>query len=358
MKYKRVTVGGTFDHFHLGHKKLLDTAFEAGEAVWVGVTSEAYISTVDPKTAKNSALIESYTTRRESVEDYLREKGLSGRAKVMSIDDRFGTTLTDETLEAIIVSPETELVATEINLLRAQKNWPALEVIVVPWVLARDGAPIHSERIRKGEIDRAGNVWELPKDWGVRKLPTSLRRELKKPFGELLVDSSKNHEDAIKKFVNKFLRVQSSQPKVDHPLDEKFKVQSLITVGDAVTDALVKEGVTPDVSIVDLKIQRKPVYKTIEELGLRNIKVIKKVKSPAGTVSFTDFSILRSLIRNEAKPNVLQIEGEDDLFTLLALLLAPLGSLIVYGQPNEGIVVIEVNEEHKHIAQAYLEKFK
>lgn len=333
MKYKHVTVGGTWDHFHKGHQVILNKAFELGEVVWIGVTSSVYLSTVDPKSAKYSHTIEQFEKRQANVLDFLQGKRLLERAKVMPIDDKWGTTLTDESLEAIIVSPETELVATEINLLRAQKNWPGLDVILVPWVLAHDGNPIHSVLIRQGEIDRAGNAYDLPKNWGTRSLPKNLRQEFKKPLGKLFADLG--HLSYL----------------------SDLRDRKLISVGDAVTYFLLKIGITPDVSIVDLQIARKPVYKNVAQLGFRKIKILKTVKNPAGTLSFAGLKTLSSLIRSEARPAVLLVDGEEDLFTLLALFLAPLSSLIVYGQPDQGIVAIKVTEEKKRLAKHYLEQF-
>ncbi len=387
MKYKSVILGGTFDHLHKGHEAMLTRAFECGKHVWIGVTSALFLSSIDPKTAKFPGSIEPFEMRLEGVKKFLWKRGWFGRATMLTIDDKFGTTLTDESLEAIVVSPETELVATEINLLRAQNNWPALEAEVVPWVLASDGTPIHSVRIRAGEIDRAGNVFELPSNWGMRNLPKNLRPILQKPMGTLFIDASKNHEEAVNQFVVKILRVRSlTQLIINSPFPSLSKREGipplyerggqegflLISVGDAVTDALLKIGVTPDISIVDLYIQRKQVYKNIQEIGFRNIKVIKRVKNPAGTLSFDGFSVLSSLIHSEAKPAVLQVDGEEDLFTLLAMFSAPLGSLIVYGQParhllgqkasaggpHEGVVVIEVTEKKKEEAREYLEQFE
>ena len=43
MKYERVAVGGTFDHFHKGHEKLLNKAFEIGTYILVGVKSNEFV---------------------------------------------------------------------------------------------------------------------------------------------------------------------------------------------------------------------------------------------------------------------------------------------------------------------------
>ena len=41
------------------------------------------------------------------------------------------------------------------------------------------------------------------------------------------------------------------------------------------------------------------------------------------------------------------INGEEDLLALPAVLFAPEGSFVVYGQPKEGVVVIKVTAEKK-----------
>lgn len=333
MKYKHLTAGGTFDRFHKGHRMLLEKTFAKGETVWLGITTNTYLSTLTPRSAKVLNRIQTYADRRKNVEEFLQIKRLLGRAKIVPIDDKFGTTLSDEQLEAIVVSSETELVATEINLLRAQKNWPALEVIVVPWVTSEDGKPINSARIRAGEIDREGRLYRWPGDWGVRQLPDDLRQIFKQPLGKLIGNLS-------------FL---------SHLSD--LRGRQLITVGDVVTKNLLAKGVVPDISIVDLKVARKQVYKNVQELGFREIKVLKKAKNAAGTLHYEAYKALLSLIKSEAKPVVLQIDGEEDLMTLFAIFLAPLGSLIVYGQPNEGMVVVEVNEEKKVESRKYLNQF-
>jgi len=41
------------------------------------------------------------------------------------------------------------------------------------------------------------------------------------------------------------------------------------------------------------------------------------------------------------------VEGEEDLLTIVAVLCAPEGSVVLYGQPGEGAVLIEVNRAAK-----------
>ena len=63
----------------------------------------------------------------------------------------------DESLNAIIVSEETEKVAIELNINRKLKGLRELEIVVVPLVLADDGIRISSTRIRNKEINIKGS---------------------------------------------------------------------------------------------------------------------------------------------------------------------------------------------------------
>jgi len=45
------------------------------------------------------------------------------------------------------------------------------------------------------------------------------------------------------------------------------------------------------------------------------------------------------------------VDGEEDLFTLAAVLLASEDTMVIYGQPHEGIVAVTVNLQTKKKAQ-------
>jgi len=150
-KYSLVAVGGTFDRFHKGHRRLLDEAFRVGNTVMIGVTSDEFAS------AKGDD-IEPCSVRMKNLEEYLSDKDTEYH--IMRLEDPYGTTVTDERFDAIVVSRETEPVAHEINEIRKRKGFRELDIITIDMVPADDGIPISSTRIRRGEIDRMGHLLE------------------------------------------------------------------------------------------------------------------------------------------------------------------------------------------------------
>ena len=146
--YKKVAVGGTFDRFHNGHKKLLEEAFNYGEMIVIGVTSDAF--------GGKKGNIDSCNKRITNLNHFLTTK--HNNFHIARLDDPYGSTIYEDDFNAIVVSEETEPTAIEINEIRKSKGMVAIDIIVISFVYADDGVPISSTRIRKGEIDTSGRL--------------------------------------------------------------------------------------------------------------------------------------------------------------------------------------------------------
>lgn len=148
MKYNKVAVGGTFDHFHKGHEELLNKAFSVGHNVLIGVTSDEF--------GGEKGDIDPCAKRISKLEEFLQK--FKSRYIVKRLEEPYGPTIHDPEIDAIVVSRETKPTADRINEIRREKGMKPLEIFTIDWVLADDGKPVSSSRIRNGEIDRDGKV--------------------------------------------------------------------------------------------------------------------------------------------------------------------------------------------------------
>jgi len=153
MKMAVVAVGGTFDEFHKGHEALLLKAFEAGEHVKIGLCSENFVKKMD-----KPHITAPYSQRLKDLRAFLLRNGLLERAEISSIDDPFGLTLSDSSLDGIVVSKETERMAQLINRKRSELGLPLLRIVVIDMVPSDNHIPVSTTRIRCGEIDREGHL--------------------------------------------------------------------------------------------------------------------------------------------------------------------------------------------------------
>lgn len=152
-KIERVAVGGTFDEFHRGHRALLRKAFEVGKRVLIGLCSDDFV-----KRLKKPHKIAPYKERLEELQSFLRARGVLKRAEIIPLADPYGVTISENRLDAIVVSKETEIRAHEINEKRRSKKLHPLKVFVIDMILAEDYFPISSTRIWLEEIDREGHL--------------------------------------------------------------------------------------------------------------------------------------------------------------------------------------------------------
>lgn len=330
-QFKIVACGGTFDHFHKGHKEFLRFAFSKGKKVVIGLTSDGFVQRVEKERT------ESYSIRSAFLDRFLRAEGLTDRAEVVQIQDVVGPTLSKKLgAEALIVSKETVRGARLINRKRKAKGLSLLRILIAPSVLAEDGRLISSLRIRQGEINRNGRLY-IKQDWFSKTLilPSKLRKVLQKPFGRL-IKSMKQLKD-----------FRSDAP--------------VITVGDITTKEFNRLGITQRICVVDFKVSRKKRFKSLTELGFKREEKVFKVKNPSGSLTPQLFKAVQKTIQlvntQQQARIVLRVEGEEDLTVLPCLLSAPLDWTIFYGQPNEGAVGVEVTEESKEKAFRLVGKF-
>jgi len=152
-KFDTVLVGGTFDEFHKGHRALIMKAFEVGERVMIGLSSDQLAREL----RKNHG-VATYEERLNELRKFLRTQGVFDRAKIVPLDTPYGITLSTTIAEALVVSEETEPVGMTINRKRQASGLKSLELVVISMVPAEDTIPISSTRIRHGEIDREGHL--------------------------------------------------------------------------------------------------------------------------------------------------------------------------------------------------------
>ena len=150
-KYTKVCLGGTFDRIHIGHEKLLKIAFEVGDEVIIGLTSDT-----KAKKGRGNEKLSSFKNRYTNLETFLTKK-FDNNFSIVKLDDDWGPGALDEDLDAIIVSEETEKVASELNKKRALEGLNPLDIVTVSLILDKKGEKISSTRIRNSEIDREGN---------------------------------------------------------------------------------------------------------------------------------------------------------------------------------------------------------
>jgi len=144
------------------------------------------------------------------------------------------------------------------------------------------------------------------------KISAKAKKELKKPLGK----TYKSYERIVK-------------------LSKDHKV---VAIGDICALALLSMGIRPFVAVFDYKVMRKPVNKVQKTILSREFKKAKKYKNPAGTVSDKLLKDAKTIMK---KGGAVRIQGEEDLTALVFIKHAGKNTIIVYGQPHEGLVLVK-----------------
>jgi uncharacterized protein (UPF0218 family) len=133
---------------------------------------------------------------------------------------------------------------------------------------------------------------------------------------------------------------------------KKEEPPKVISVGDIVSRNLHLNKIIPQLSITDNQSLRKKLPPQVF-----SDKSLIQVKNPQGTITKESIEAIEKALKENKSVQII-VDGEEDLLTLITILNAPENTLVIYGQPNEGIVVVKVNPENKAKAARILEKMK
>jgi cytidyltransferase-like protein len=301
-KYHCVGLGGTFDHFHLGHQWFLDGAAALSDRLIVGVTVDALI-----QEKANVASIESYDQRVKSVSDYLQFKKILH--EIEPLEDVAGPTLTDQSIEAVVLTADTHSGGETINRMRVERGLSSLPLELISLKKVSEIGAISSKNIRAGKSNRVGSVYAsvLTADIVINDTQRDAMRVVR---GELVSEIAE-------------------------------KDQSRYVVGDSTLQRFIAQQESYNLAVIDGKIERQAYSPLVIDQASIELTLV----NPAGTISAMMSHGLQLALDRQL--HHVYVDGEEDLAAVVLQLLLPLGSTIYYGQPGVGLVRWQVTETEK-----------
>lgn len=161
-------------------------------------------------------------------------------------------------------------------------------------------------------------------------MPDDLREELAKPLGDIVPASS------LRRMLEGSSRV--------------------VCVGDVVTVTLLGLDMEPDVAVFDYRTQRSVDANTRDRIGKMGGTLVR-VDNPPGTITKALWRAVRDAVRGVDKVKI-EVTGEEDLASLVAIATAPDGAHIIYGLPQQGLTVVRVDDSTRKFAIAAISRMK
>ena len=129
----------------------------------------------------------------------------------------------------------------------------------------------------------------------------------------------------------------------------------IITVGDICTISISEEIRIPNLCIIDFKTKRNTPLTEEQKNVIENIgdKRVKVVNHP-GTISDELLKAIKDSIGSGNNVRI-EVDGEEDLASLAAISLSKIGTKVIYGMPDKGMVVVDVDQQSKARVNSLLE---
>ena len=161
------------------------------------------------------------------------------------------------------------------------------------------------------------------------KLPENLRDQLKIPLGDLIKEENVNKENILSKIGSKLI---------------------VITVGDRTTENMINLGIIPQIQIIDGLEKRNQRLVPTDD----TINTSLSCKNPPGEITEESIQVIQKAF--SSKPPVrITVDGEEELLVFPLCVFTPENSVVMYGQPNEGLVVVDITPEIQAKVQKILD---
>lgn len=124
----------------------------------------------------------------------------------------------------------------------------------------------------------------------------------------------------------------------------------VITVGDKTTENMINFGIIPQIQVID----------GLEKRNQRNIPIDETIrteltcKNPSGEITEESIQTIQNAFSCEYPVRII-VKGEEDLLVIPVCIFAPENSVVMYGQPNEGLVLVHVTPEIQAKVQKILD---
>ena len=161
------------------------------------------------------------------------------------------------------------------------------------------------------------------------QLPDDLRDQLKNPLGNLISVNDPNKENIINKYSTESI---------------------IITVGDRTTENLLQLDIKPQIQIVDGLEKRNKRTVPIDDTVNTNLSC----RNPPGEITDESIQVIQKAFSSEPPVRII-VDGEEDLLVIPVCIHAPENSIVMYGQPNEGLVVVTITPEIRAKVQKILD---
>lgn len=163
-------------------------------------------------------------------------------------------------------------------------------------------------------------------------LTESLRLKLKSPVGLLI-------EGDVESVMERLL-----------PMIQNKRI---VSVGDVVSHNLIEHGIYPELIIVDGKSLRKELGDIVE------CENSVTVENPQSQITGELWIEIERFLKDKTKRfKKIFVEGEEDLAVMPAILHGNEDTVVLYGQPEKGVVIIEVTEQKKKEISNYINEME